>query len=115
VRAAEISLDSISVLVVVSRVRNMTRLVARVKILPSEADSDLERIVETLRHNPPNGIVMKQSTKEPIAFGINAIIGDFMLEDAEGEMDKLEDSIKSIPGVGEIEVLYVSRQSVSIK
>jgi translation elongation factor EF-1beta len=30
-------------------------------------------------------------------------------------MDKLEDSIKSIPGVGEIEVLYVSRQSVSIK
>ena len=114
-RAAEISLDSISVLVVVSRVRNMTRLVARVKILPSEADSDLDGVVETLRQNPPNGIVMKQSMKEPIAFGLNAIIGDFMLEDAEGEMDKLEDSIKSIPGVGEIEVLYVSRQSVSIK
>ena len=49
-RAAEISLDSISVLVVVSRVRNMTRLVARVKILPSEADSDLEGIVEMLRY-----------------------------------------------------------------
>ena len=37
---------------------------------------------------------MKQSMKEPIAFGLNAIIGNFMLEDAEGEMDKLEDSIK---------------------
>ena len=114
-RAAEISLDSISVLVVVSRVRKMTRLVARVKILPSEADSDLERIVETLRQNPPNGIVMKQSTKEPIAFGLNALVGDFLLEDAEGEMEKLEESIKKIEGAGEIQVLNISRQSVKMK
>jgi elongation factor 1-beta len=30
-------------------------------------------------------------------------------------MDKLEDSIKKIEGVGEIEVINVSRQSVKIK
>jgi translation elongation factor EF-1beta len=30
-------------------------------------------------------------------------------------MDRLEDSIKSVHGVGEIEVLFISRQSVSIK
>ena len=59
---------------------------------------DLEGIVATLRQNPPNGIVMKQSMKEPIAFGLNAIISDFILDDAEGEMDRLEDSIKVFLG-----------------
>lgn len=93
----------------------MARLVARIKMLPADAESDVENIVTTLRQNPPNGIVMKQSAKEPIAFGLNAVIADFLIDDAEGEMDRLEHSIKGIPGVGEVEVIFVSRQSVSIK
>jgi elongation factor 1-beta len=97
------------------RVHNMTRLIARVKILPSDADSDMEGIVAALGQSQPNGIVMKQSMKEPIAFGIFAIIADFVIDDVGGEMDRLENSIKSVRGVGEIEVLFVSRQSVSIK
>ena len=52
---------------------------------------------------------------EPIAFGLNAIVGDFLLDDAEGQMDKLEECIKSVEGVGEIEVTNISRQSVRIK
>jgi elongation factor 1-beta len=103
------------VLAVVLRVHNMSRLVARVKMLPAEAGSDVESIVTTLRQNPPNGIVVKQSAKEPIAFGLNAIVADFLLDDAEGEMDRLEDSLKGIPGVGEVEVVFVSRQSVNIQ
>jgi elongation factor 1-beta len=115
VRVAEIFPGSISVLVVVLRVRNMSRLVARVKMLPSEEGSDVDNIAMTLRQNPPDGIVMKQSTKEPIAFGLYAIVADFLLDDAEGEMDKLETSLKGIAGVGEVEVVFVSRQSVNIK
>ena len=45
----------------------MTRLIARVRILPSDADSDLEGIIATLSQSPPNGIVLKQYVKEPIA------------------------------------------------
>jgi elongation factor 1-beta len=93
----------------------MSRLVARVKMLPAEEGSDVENVVMTLRQNPPTGVVMKQSTKEPIAFGLNAIVADFLLDDAEGEMDRLEASLKGIAGVGEVEVVYVSRQSVNIK
>jgi elongation factor 1-beta len=58
---------------------------------------------------------MKSSSMEPIAFGLKAIIGDFLLDDAEGQMDKLEEAIKSVEGVGEIEVTNISRQSVRIK
>ena len=115
VKAAEIFLGSTNALGVVLRGPNMTRLIARIRMLPSDADSNLEGIIKTLIQSPPNGIVMKQHIKEPIAFGLYAIIADFVIDDAEGEMDRLEDSIKSVPGVGEIEVLFMSRQSVNIK
>jgi elongation factor 1-beta len=58
---------------------------------------------------------MKSSSMEPIAFGLKAIVGDFLLDDAEGQMDKLEESIKSVEGVGEIDVTNISRQSVRMK
>ena len=57
---------------------------------------------------------LKAHATEPIAFGLNAIIGDFLIDDEEGQMDKLEDSIKSIEGVGQIEVINISRQSIRI-
>ena len=93
----------------------MTRLVVRIRILPAEAESNLENVVESLKKSVPPGMEMKSSSMEPIAFGLKAIVGDFLLDDAEGQMDKLEESIKSIEGVGEIEVTNISRQSVRMK
>jgi elongation factor 1-beta len=93
----------------------MARLITRIRILPAETDSNLEAIIVSLNQKMPNGMEMKAYKKEPIAFGLNAIVGDFLIDDAEGQMDKLEESIKEIQGVGEIEVIYISRQSVSIK
>ena len=40
---------------------------------------------------------------EPIAFGLNAVIADFTLDDSEGQMDLLEESIKRSDEVGQIE------------
>lgn len=93
----------------------MARLVARIRILPAEAESDLDSVLKTIRTSMPEGMEMKGHAMEPIAFGLSAIVGDFLLEDAEGQMDKLEDSIKGVEGVGEIEVMNVSRQSVKMK
>ncbi len=93
----------------------MARLVVRIRILPAEAESNLEEVVEVMRKSVPEGMELKSSSMEPIAFGLKAIIGDFLLDDAEGQMDKLEESIKRVPGVGEIEVMNISRQSVKMK
>jgi elongation factor 1-beta len=57
---------------------------------------------------------LKSHGIEPIAFGLNAVIADFTLNDSEGQMDLLEDSIKRSDGVGQLEVMSVSRQSVNI-
>jgi len=93
----------------------MARLVVRIRILPAEAESNLEDVVELLKRSVPEGMEMKSSTLEPIAFGLKAIVGDFLLDDAEGQMDKLEESIKAVEGVGELEVMNISRQSVRMK
>jgi elongation factor 1-beta len=93
----------------------MARLVVRIRILPAETESNLENVVESIKKSLPTGMEMKSSSMEPIAFGLKAILGDFLLDDAEGQMDKLEESIKSIEGVGQIEVTNISRQSVRMK
>jgi elongation factor 1-beta len=93
----------------------MTRLVARIKILPAEADTDLDKLVNSLNEQIPKGMELKTHVREPLAFGVNAILGDFLIDDEEGQMDKLEESIKKTEGVGEIDVVSVSRQSVKMK
>ena len=93
----------------------MARLVARIRIMPADADSNLDSVLQYIKQTMPPGMEMKGHAIEPIAFGLKAIIGDFLLEDAEGQMDKLEESIKGVEGVGEIEVTNISRQSVKMK
>jgi elongation factor 1-beta len=93
----------------------MARLVVRIRILPAEAESDLEEVAKLIKISVPEGMELKSSSMEPIAFGLKAIIGDFLLDDAEGQMDRLEESIKQVQGVGEIEVMNISRQSVRMK
>ncbi|MFL6522214.1 MAG: elongation factor 1-beta [Nitrososphaera sp.] len=93
----------------------MARLVVRIRILPAEAESNIEEVVELIKRSVPEGMEMKSSTLEPVAFGLKAIVGDFLLDDAEGQMDKLEESIKAVEGVGELEVMNISRQSVRMK
>ena len=94
---------------------NMTRLVARIKILPTDSETDMESLANVLKSNVPEGMELKAHAKEPIAFGLNALVGNFLLDDAEGEMEKLEESIRKIEGAGEIQVINISRLSVKMK
>ncbi len=93
----------------------MTKLVARIKILPSESDADVDSIAKSLIESLPEGFKLIAHIKEPIAFGLYSVLADFTLDDSEGQMELLEQSIKKIEAVGEIEVVNVSRQSVKIK
>ena len=93
----------------------MTKLVARIKILPSESETDIMSIPKILSETLPEELKLIAHTKEPIAFGLYSILADFTLDDSEGQMELLEESIRKIKGVGQIEVINVSRQSVKIK
>jgi elongation factor 1-beta len=93
----------------------MSKLVARIKMLPSESDADIDSIPRILRETLPEGFKLLAHKKEPIAFGLYSLLADFTLDDSQGQMELLEESIKKVEAVGEIEIINVSRQSVSIK
>jgi len=84
-------------------------------MLPSESDADIDSIPRILRETLPEGFKLLAHKKEPIAFGLYSLLADFTLDDSQGQMELLEESIKKVEAVGEIEIINVSRQSVSIK
>ena len=93
----------------------MTRIILVVKILPTGTEINLDDIVNSIKENLKDGIELKRFEKEPLAFGLEFIKAQFTLDDAEGQMQSLEDSVKSVQGVSEFEVLNMSRMSVDMK
>ncbi len=73
------------------------------KILPKSPEG-FEKIKKQLENLNPQRI-----EEEPIAFGLKAIKLTVIVPDAEGEQDKIENKIRQIDGVGEVEVLRASR------
>ena len=92
----------------------MANLLVRVKIMPKEAEIKPEQIKQDiLRLNPK--LIIRSSTEEPIAFGLVALIADFVTDDVAGAMEEIEKSIRSSELVGEFDVVGTSRISATVK
>ncbi len=77
------------------------------KVLPAEAGLDPDELIGRIK--AMKNANLHSVEKEPIAFGLVALKPSFVTEDAEGVVDKIEDALKEISGVGEVEVMTVNR------
>ena len=80
-------------------------VIVNFKVMPADADVDISKVESEIKSK----IKIKEIEKEPIAFGLNALKVTTVVEDSEGAADKVESELRSIDGVGEVEVTSVSR------
>ncbi len=81
-----------------------------VRVLPEDADLKAEELYRSVVNALPKKYEVVEHRVEPIAFGIEALLLLVMMpEDIEGGTEELEQVLMSIRGVGQVDVLRVSR------
>jgi len=75
------------------------------KIMPEDVETDMEDLEERIkkRFNPSKSEII------PIAFGLKCLVIVKLVPEKDGELERLEKELSSIPGVREVEITNVAR------
>jgi len=93
----------------------LARVLLIAKVMPTGTEVDLDKVAKKIGSVLKDGIKLEKYAKEPLAFGLYFINAEFTLDDKEGQMDSLENTINSVEGVSSFQVLGMSRASVNVK
>lgn len=83
----------------------MGKVIVGLKVMPKIVEVNLDELEKQIIE----AIKPERIRREPIAFGLVALLVTKIIPDAGGELEKLENKIKSIPNVGEVEITGLTR------
>lgn len=88
----------------------MAKVLASIKVFPSDANVDMGILKSKVQASLPTGSSIQRFEEEPVAFGLVALIAHVILaEDVEGKMDQVEEAIRGVDWVSEIQIQSVRR------
>ncbi|RDE16505.1 MAG: elongation factor 1-beta [Candidatus Thorarchaeota archaeon] len=90
-------------------VLTVARVVITLKILPEDVDVSLDNLLKRIRKVIPKGTEIRATEIVPIAFGLKALRMNVAKDESLGGTDDVEESIKALKGVAQVEVEMVSR------
>jgi elongation factor 1-beta len=82
----------------------MSKVLLTLKVMPKDVNVDIKNLKSEILSKIEANI-----QEVPIAFGLIALHVSLLIEDKEGEVEKVERILRGIKGVGEIEVIEVAR------
>ncbi len=83
----------------------MAQVLVTFKVMPKEAGIDLARLESEIKHS----IGPDRIAQEPIAFGLVALKVSKLIDDAEGQLEAIENKLRALADVGEVEVVEITR------
>lgn len=87
----------------------MGTVLVKVRIMPESPDVNLKEIEQQAKKITEKGEGKNPKTEiEPVAFGLNAIILGFALDESKS-IDNIQDKLKKIPNVSSAEVIDFRR------
>lgn len=90
--------------------KTLAKVLASIKIFPNDANIDLSNLKSKVQASLPTGSTVEKFEEEPVAFGLVALIAHVVMpEDEAGKMDQVEEAIRAVDLVSEIQVLNVRR------
>lgn len=87
----------------------MGEVAARIKIMPSGTDIDLNQLKDALKKTIPQGARLHSFAEEPVAFGLKALIVVVKVGDIEGGTEKVEEAFNKVKGVESVSVEELGR------
>ena len=76
----------------------MGEVLLKYRIMPEEIDTDLAQLEKNLAAALPKGVArLSKATPQPFAFGMKVLVCSIVVQEEEGNNDKVEESLQNVP------------------
>ena len=87
----------------------MGKVAARLKLMPTGDDVDLDALQERLEGALPEGAEIRGFERDDVAFGLVALLPTVVVPDDAGGTDAVEEAFSGVDGVQSVQVEEVGR------